>query len=249
MTRSTTRLGVGALVLTVGVPTLCLAQAAPAAPAMSRVTVTQVRPDMLNEWLDLQKNEVVPALKKAGVQTRTVFSSGLFGTAGEYVLIQPIGKFADFDGQSPQVKALGAQASARLGEKLRKCIVSSHSYLITRRDDLSNVTATPPPIIVTTRFRVMSGKNADFDAILKNEVLPVYKKANASLTVNARGLGGNPTEITVSTGMNKYSEMDGGSLLVKTLGQDGFARLATKVTAVSNLIEQVVRARVADLSF
>ena len=94
MRTTTGRFGVGALVLTVGVPTLCLAQAAPAQPAMSRVTVTQVRPDMLNEWLDLQKNEVIPALKKAGVQTRTVFSSGLFGTAGEYLLIQPVAKFA-----------------------------------------------------------------------------------------------------------------------------------------------------------
>jgi len=48
-----------------------------------RVTVTQVKPEMLNEWIDLRRSEVVPVLKKAGVNARTVYSSGLFGTAGE----------------------------------------------------------------------------------------------------------------------------------------------------------------------
>src|SRR5262249_36991142 len=35
-------------------------------------TIVHVKPEMLTEWLDLQKNAVVPALKKAGVKTRTV---------------------------------------------------------------------------------------------------------------------------------------------------------------------------------
>ena len=39
------------------------AAAAAAAPATTRyqVTVVRIKPDMLNEWIDLQKNEVVPA--------------------------------------------------------------------------------------------------------------------------------------------------------------------------------------------
>src|SRR5712692_7833857 len=114
MKKAAARFGVGAIVLVVALPALCLVQMAPAPAAMSRVTVTQVRPDMLNEWLDLQKNEVVPALKKAGVKTRTVYSSGLFGTAGEYVIITPMEKFAQFDAGNPLNQALGAQAAARL---------------------------------------------------------------------------------------------------------------------------------------
>ena len=44
-------IGVGALALIVGVPAVCPAHMAAAPAAMSRVTVIQVRPDMLNEWL------------------------------------------------------------------------------------------------------------------------------------------------------------------------------------------------------
>src|SRR6516225_51436 len=93
--------GMFVLGILVGVPSIGRAQM-PAAPTISRVTVTEVKPDMLDEWLDLQKNELIPALKKGGVKTRTVYSSGLFGTAGEYVSIVPVEKFASFDEPNPQ---------------------------------------------------------------------------------------------------------------------------------------------------
>jgi len=248
MKNAVARFGIGAMALVVAVPALCLAQMAPAPPAMSRVTVTQVRPDMLNEWLDLQKNEVVPALKKAGAKTRTVYSSGLFGKAGEYVIITPIEKYADFDAGNPLIKALGADGAARLGEKLRKCTVGSHSYAIARQADLSNAT-TPPPIIVSTRIRIAPGKFTDFQNLVKTEVLPIYKAANVSLTVSSRSLGANPTDVTLSSGMNKYADLDAGSPLLQKLGPEGVAKLLAKFTGISTVIEQVVRARVADLSF
>src|SRR5258708_39579317 len=95
------------LVLAASLSTLCLAQ-----PSMNRVTFTHVKPDMLTEWVDLQKNEVVPALKKAGQKSRTVYSSGLFGNSYEYVVITPMENFAAFDAGNPLIKVLGEAASA-----------------------------------------------------------------------------------------------------------------------------------------
>jgi hypothetical protein len=92
----------GVVLLAAALSNPCLAQS-----SMSRVTITHVRPDMLTEWVDLQKNEVVPALKKAGEKTRTVYVSGLFGSSYEYVIITPIASFAQFDGDSPILKTLG----------------------------------------------------------------------------------------------------------------------------------------------
>ena len=86
------------------------AQNASAPVAHSTVAMVHVKPDMLNEWLDLQRNEVVPALKKAGVKTRTVYTTGLFGTSGEYVVVTPFEKYAEFDQGSPLIKALGEMA-------------------------------------------------------------------------------------------------------------------------------------------
>jgi len=216
----------------------------------SRVTITHVKPDMLNEWLDLQKHEVVPALKKAGVKTRTVYASALFGTAGEYLIVTPFEKYAEFDGDSPTLKALGPVPSARLGEKLRKCILSSNSFSATRQGDLSNVIdGAPPAVAVFARYRIAPGKMPDFQNLVKSDVLPVYKKAKVSFTVSRRGLGANVNDVSTVIGLAKYADLDGGTVLVKQLGQEGADKVNAKFNGIRTLIEVVVRSRVPDLSF
>jgi hypothetical protein len=227
---------------------LCLAQSA--TPQLSRVTITHVKPDMLTEWLDLQKNEVVPALKKAGQTTRTVYHTSLFGNSYEYVVITPFQKFAEFDAGSPLIKALGETAAARLGAKLQKCTESSTSFASTRLADLSNVLDGPPPqMIVSARYRIAPGKTADFQSLVKSDILPVYKKARVGLTVNQRSVGTNPNDVTMSTAYSKFADLDGGPFLVKQLGQDAVNKLNAKFIGIRTLIEVVVRTRVAELSF
>ncbi|MBZ5624550.1 MAG: hypothetical protein LAQ69_38495 [Acidobacteriia bacterium] len=226
----------------------CLAQSA--TPQLARVTITHVKPDMLNEWLDLQKNEVVPGLKKAGQKTRTVYGTSLFGNSYEFVVITPFEKYAEFDAGNPLTKALGQPASARLGEKLRKCTISSTSYAITRLADLSNVLDGPPPqMLVSARYRITPGKTQDFQNLVKSEILPVYKKAKVGLIVSQRGAGANPNDVTMSTVYSKFADMDGGPFLVKQLGQEGANKVNAKFVGIRTLIEVVVRSRVEDLSF
>jgi hypothetical protein len=233
--------------LVVSLSTLCLAQST---PTTSRVTVSHVKAEMLNEWLDLQKNEVVPALKKAGVRTRTVYSSALFGTAGEYLVVQPFEKYAEFDGEGPLIKALGTAGAARLNEKLRKCLASQNSYAINRLSDISNVIDGPPAtVLVTVRYRIAPGRLQDFENLVKSDILPVYKKAKVGLTVNQRGPGTNTTDVTMSTAYFKMADLDGGPFLVKQLGQDGATKINAKFTGMRTLMDVVVRNRVADLSF
>ncbi|MDP8980166.1 MAG: hypothetical protein M3O35_06210 [Acidobacteriota bacterium] len=244
--RSALRFPTSVVILTAGLSTLCLAQS-----AKSRVTITHVKPEMLIEWVDLQKNEVVPALKKAGIKTRTVYSSGLFGNSYEYVVVTPMEKFADFDAGNPLVKALGETASARLGEKLRKCTLSSQSFMSTRLDDLSNPSESsePPPIITSTRLRIAPGKMPEFESIVKTDVLPVFKKAKAPYTVLRRGLGANPNDVTITTPHGNWADLDAPAPFVKALGAEGAAKVLAKFTGVSTVIETVARTRAADLSF
>ena len=183
---------VGRLLLACGISTLCLAQSQ--TPQRSRVQMVRIKPDMLNEFIDLEKNEVVPALKKGGTKSRTVYQTAIFGNGFEFAIVTPFERFAEFDGDEAQFKALGATASARLGEKLRKCILDADSFLITRADDLSNlmVAATPPQMIVTARYRVAPGRMQEFETLIKADVLPGFRKAKMVLTVNHRGMGGEP---------------------------------------------------------
>lgn len=236
-----------AVALAFSLSNLCLAQPG---TTTSRATITHVKSEMLNEWLDLQKNEVVPALKKAGVKTRTVYVSNVFGNAGEYLAVQPFEKYAEFDGDNPVVKALGAAGAARLGEKLRKCILNQNSFVTARLDDISNVIGgSPLPAAgVFVRYRIAPGRMQDFQNLVKSDVLPVYKKANVGLTVAQRLAGANG-DVVMTTAISKYADMDGGNFLVKQLGQDGANKVNAKFTGIRTLIEAVVRTRVADLSF
>ena len=236
----------GTLAFAASYSSFCLAQTP---PNRSRATITHLKPDMVNEWIDLQKNEVVPALKKAGVKTRTAYATAIFGNSGEYLIIQPFASTADFDGDSPLIKALGEQGAARLGAKLAKCVVNSNSYMNTRLDEISNILDTPPMVLVSVRYRIAPGKNQEFRDLFKSELLPVYKKAKVNVTVNQRGPGGNPGDVTVATGYAKFADMNAGPFLTQQLGQAGADKVNAKFAGIRTTIEVVVRRRLPDLSF
>jgi hypothetical protein len=206
---------------------------------------------MLTEWMDLQKNEVIPALKKAGIKTQTVYASALFGNAYEFVTIVPFEKYADFDNPSPLVRVLDQAGAARLNDKLRKCIVSANSFSSTRFPELSNTVegSDPPAVAVFVRYRIAPGKMADYESLVKSELLPIYKKAKVNFTVAQRGVGANTGDVVTTIGFAKYADLDGGTVLVKQLGQEGAAKVNAKFNGIRTMIEVVVRRRVPDLSF
>ncbi len=250
-TRFSLRITASAVVLAVSLSTLCLAQAPPAPPARSIVTITQVKPDMLNEWQDLQKNEVNPLLKKVGAARRAV-QRPVFGNTYEFVSISPLEKYALLDDTGAFAKAAGGpEALARLSEKARKCINGSHTFISTRLDELSNPPDFdhPPPITVSTRVRVAPGKMEDFQNFIKTEILPVYKKGKVPYTVSRRGFGANNSDLVLTTYYSTMADLDAGLALTRLLGQEGAAKVLAKGTGLSTLVEQVVRRRVADLSY
>ena len=55
----------------------------------------------------------------------------------------------------------------------------------------------------------------DFQALVKSDILPVYRKANVRLIVTQRGPGANVNDVTMATGYAKYADLDGGPLLTK----------------------------------
>ena len=172
------------------------------------------------------------------------------GNVFEYVTVTPFEKWAQYDGQSPQVKALGTDGSARLGAKLRRCEDSVQTFISAPLTDLSNLpNGELGPIGVFTRVRVANGKLADYENFMKNEILPYYKKANMRFQVSRRGLGANSNDIVSVSFASKFADLDKGSVLTQALGADGVIKLLAKSASIGTLVEQVVRRQVPDLSF
>lgn len=239
----------GVFVLATGLPILGVAQSV---PSRSWVTITRIKPEMLNQWLDLQKNEALSAVRKKGVTTRTVYASGFFGDAFEYIIVQPMAKFADFDSPDAQTEVLGTAANAQLAEKLRKCIVSSSSFVSTDLPELSssNEGGNPPsPILNFIRVRVAPGKMQEYENLFKAEVLPAFKKVNSSITAARRGLGADGNDVTFEMPLAKFADLDAPPPLVRALGLEGAAKLMAQFNAMATVVENTVLIRQADLSF
>src|SRR5215469_6042059 len=166
---------VGSICLLLSALSLGWAQNGAPANTRSLVRITQVKPEMATEWLAIQKNEVNPALKKAGVASRTMLETVL-GNPYEYVSLTPLGNYSELDVDTPIVKALGKEGSARLLAKTRKCIDSQTLFVSTRVEEFTSMPKNPPSIWTTVRYRVAPGKNQDYESYLKTDILPVYAR-------------------------------------------------------------------------
>src|SRR5438128_10661860 len=108
------------------------------APQWSSITIVHVKPDMVADWQDLQKNVVNPALKKAGVKERSIFETAVFGESYEFVVVTPITSFAQYDEPISLLrKTLGEDAFRDYQAKSRRSVVSVRTYAELARLDLS----------------------------------------------------------------------------------------------------------------
>ena len=228
--------------------------AAPA-PQWNSISVVRVKPDMVIDWQDLQKNVVNPALKKAGIKERSVFETAVFGTSYEYVIISPIASFAQFDEpMSPLRKALGEDAWRDYIAKSRRCIVSVQTFADLERPDLSYMGKTasmtgPPKLVVVNSMSVVPGRAAAFESVVKAEVLPVMKKADViGYFMNQTVFGGDGYGYTSVVFMDNFAELGKGSPFVRALGPDGAARFFTRFAGLIAHQERVLARYNAELS-
>jgi hypothetical protein len=222
-------------------------------PPTTRLLVTEVRvkPDKIAEWLALERNEVVPALKKSGVKRYTVFQT-LIGDTNEFLIVRPLPTFAEFNGAGPLETALGDKAAALIG-KLRNCVESVHRSIENRHDDVSLDPGNAQALFVS-RYRAMPGKAGDYMAFVHTEMYPVMVKAKANGTMSGMEVttsvqGGEPGIITLNMYYSDFTPLDGPPPLAKTMGPQGTAEFLRKGAGLISQVEQRILKRVPELSF
>ncbi len=218
----------------------------------SYVQVIRLKPDMVNEWIALQRDEVIPAQKKAGVTSRTTLVTQV-GNAFEYMILTPFPTWAAMDTAPPLVRALGADGAAQLNAKLRKSILTQQSYLTSRVDSLT-IPAPTAPVWRTTVQRALPGRMTEYVAYYRGEVLPGLQKAKANgtiagATIAIRGVGATSGEFTVTTFYAKFADLETGDPLIQALGREAAQAIRAKSAQFATSTQVIVRRRIADLSF
>ncbi len=185
-------------------------------PQRIQVTVIQLKPDMMTTWEDLQKNEMIPAQKKAGLPWRHTLANGASGQGFTRVTIVPLANYAQLDMPGFITRAVSAEANANYNAKLRPTIESQHTWIQTLQADLSIMSnsATMEALQVVQSVQLLPGKGDDFAASMKEDYLPAYKKAGVKdywvFNTNQGGPGG---ERVLVRPIAKYADLDKPGLL------------------------------------
>jgi hypothetical protein len=226
------------------------AQAAPARQLFA-VTVTQIKPELITEWTEWQKSEVMPTLQKGGVKERHAWRT-VIGESFEYAMVTPLASFAERDGQSPIVKALGDQGAQAYGAKNRRFVNHVRTFVIAERPDLSYAPEMKeaPKLAVISMISVTPGRLPDYETHVKTDVLPLQKQAQSlGYLVSQTVFGGDGNEYVSLTLANSFADFDKGPAAIRVLGAAGAAKLSAKATGIIAHVERIVARYDPDLSF
>ncbi|MFL6448277.1 MAG: hypothetical protein ACJ746_11390 [Bryobacteraceae bacterium] len=226
-----------------------MAQSTPA-PEWSLVMITTVKPEMRSDYEAFQK-EMSAAYKKAQVPSRAVLQT-VMGNLLEYISVAPLAHFADMDGPSPVERALGKADAEGLIRKGVACTTSAHREASLALKDLSIHTKTQENFeyAMITSYHLVTGKEAEFSAWMKNDYIPAMKKAEVkNFWVSQTVFGGDPNERIAVRLIKNLAEFDAGPVLTKALGEEGALKVRLKSTGIVDSVHYSVLHYRPDLSY
>jgi hypothetical protein len=243
--------GAGTILVALALSTVpaMMAQSTPA-PEWSLVTVTTIKPEMRSDYEAFQK-EMSAAYKKVEVPSRAVLQT-IMGNLLEYVSVTPLAHFADMDGPSPVERALGKADAQGLMRKGVACVTSTQRVASLALADMSIRTKTPEKseYVIVTSFHLVAGREAEFNAWMKNDYLPAMKKAEVkNFWLSQTMFGGEPNERIAVRPIKNMAEFDAGPVLTKALGQEGALKLRAKSAGIIDSVHFSVLRYRADLSY
>jgi len=222
-----------------------------AAPQFLGINVVHVKPEMALEWEEFQKKEVMPTLQKGGIRQRDAWRTAV-GEAFEVAFVTPMANLAARDEPSPIVKALGEEGARAYGTKNRRFIASSRSFIIRTRPDLSYQPTSndPPKLAVLSSLSIAPGRITDYETHVKNDVLPIQKKAQSlGYLVSQTVFGGDGNEFVTLSLVNSFADLDKGPAAIRVLGPEGAAKLSAKAAGIITHTERIVIRYDPELSF
>jgi hypothetical protein len=215
------------------------------------ITIVQIRPELANEWLEFQKSETMPALKKGGIRQRSAFATAI-GPSFEYAFLTPADNLAERDGDNPIVKALGQDGARAYAQKSRRFIASQRTSVVRVRTDL---TYRPDPteqlpMAVVSVYSIAAGRAADFESYIKTDVIAAHKQMKTGGLAVYQGLfGGDGNEFIVATLAHNFAELDKGPAIRLAYGAERAAAIQKKLAGVVAHVERTVVREVSELSF
>ena len=246
------RFVIGCAALVVGVlliPGIASVTLAQDETSWMRVDYLQVLPRELDEFIELQLEEVNPALERAGVPWRSAWRTAEFGNTYERLFVTPMESLAELDFGGPLGRVLEPDRLARMADRVRRTLASRQSYAVRYRPDLSVESDDVSGLSLAwiTSIQVAPGRTADWEAFLL-ENLPQFQGADVVFGVYERVFGPGPTVWQIVENHSSFGELDRPTILQRTFGERA-DEVAARLTGVLLSIERTVLRYDPELSF
>lgn len=220
-------------------------------PQLMRLSYTKVNPGMSHDYEEAAKL-VSAAQKKAGAPWREVWATGI---AGEfmYVGVSPIKNMAQFDSPSPVNSQLTPEQRTQYATLSRNAVRETRYVIVQHLPDLSisSGRTSPPALARVTTVRTKAGKGLDFEALVKNMLLPAWKKAGIKdIVVHRMVAGGVSGEYQFVQFFDKYAEVDAWPSGDKMFGgADGYKKFLDGVATTAESAESMFARQLTELGF
>lgn len=237
---------VAGAVLTPGAAFVTLAQEE---TSWMRVDVLQVQPRELDDFIEMQLEEVNPALQRAGVPWRSAWRTAEFGNTYERLFVTPVASLAELDFGGPLARVLEPDRLARIRDRVRRTLSSRQSYAVRYRSDLSVESDDVSGLSLAwiTTLQVAPGRLADWEAFLR-ENLTQFRGADVVFGVYERVFGPGPAVWQIVENHSSFSELDRPTILQRTFGERA-DEIAARLAGVLLSIERSVLRYDPELSF
>ncbi len=235
-----------------------LAQSKPAAESaapkhrIGLVNEYTIKPGMMNEFLVWAQNESRPLYLKAGIK-ELYFFTNVYGDRAIVTVTEVHDSFAALKARNEAFtknnsqearSAWGARAGSYI-EHTRTFIVETLPELSWRNPKMQGIA----PYTILTYLYIAPQRRQDYEAFLKNDWLPLVKKADSNgLVVSRMRYGGDPSQYAVFTRVDDLTELDQPGKITQAMGAEARAKIQQKLVGIVLRTEtRILRLR-ADIS-
>jgi len=207
-----------------------------------RVDIMEVIPEELDEFIEVQLEQVNPALRRAGVPWRSAWRTAEFGNLYERMFVTPMDDLAELDRGGPLAFALDRRDLERMEERVRRTIFGHRSYALRYRPELSveSPNAGGLSLAWVTSLEIAPGRLADWQAFLQTR-LPQFRGDNVVFGMYERYLGTGAAVWQLVENHSSFTELNNPTILQRALGErtsDTAAGLAGVVLSVERSVLQ-----------
>ena len=205
-----------------------------------RVDIMEVIPEELDEFIEVQLEQVNPALRRAGVPWRSAWRTAEFGNLYERMFVTPMDDLAELDRGGPLAFALDRRDLERMEERVRRTIFGHRSYALRYRPELSveSPNAGGLSLAWVTSLEIAPGRLADWQAFLQAR-LPQFRGDNVVFGMYERYLGSGAAVWQLVENHSSFTELNNPTILQRALGErtsDTAAGLAGVVLSVERSV-------------